>query len=191
MVHQPLATTGLAASQLALLPGCPRAHLRRCCCSPHRGWVPLHTQAHSSALSTLPRFARLAPLLRPLLAAEYGCFHPLKDVLAVPYDGRAIVMLNGTLNKTVDQLLEGKNKCVLLCTAVHCCVLACLAAPTDVRCAAGARAARGCSRAFPCFRPRPAHQVCMHPCRPCTLHASMCTPPSLVCCAGCFLWLAA
>jgi hypothetical protein len=96
----------------------------------------------------------------------------------VPYDHRAIDMLNGTLNVTVDELLEGKDKCVLL--QLYC--TACLPAPTDVSHIVQLRwGLVGCqgSQSHTPRAPTPGlpSWVCTRPYRPRTLHASMCRPP--------------
>lgn len=45
----------------------------------------------------------------PPVSPDYGCFHPLKDVLAVPYDPRVIPILNNTGNMTLKDHLARKE----------------------------------------------------------------------------------
>ena len=40
--------------------------------------------------------------------AEYGCYHPLRDVLATPWDARSPKWVNNTKLHTLDSLLAAK-----------------------------------------------------------------------------------
>jgi hypothetical protein len=50
--------------------------------------------------------------------ADYGCYHPLKDVVAVPYDPKMVTFLANTQNATLEERFRNKKKCVA-CTLLR------------------------------------------------------------------------
>ncbi|KAL4451657.1 hypothetical protein ABPG75_007319 [Micractinium tetrahymenae] len=44
------------------------------------------------------------------LGPEYGCFHPLRDVVATPHDGHTDVCLEAMENVSLEELLKGKTR---------------------------------------------------------------------------------
>ena len=44
------------------------------------------------------------------IAAEIGCYHPLRDVVAVPFDARSAFFFKNTDKLTVDQLIAEKKR---------------------------------------------------------------------------------
>lgn len=50
------------------------------------------------------------PLLPAHCPAEYGCFHPIRDIVTPPFEGRAELFAGNAKKKTIDELIASKKK---------------------------------------------------------------------------------
>lgn len=49
------------------------------------------------------------PTPAPASLTEYGCYHPLRDVLAPPFERRAEQFMNNSLKQGLDEVVAGKK----------------------------------------------------------------------------------